>query len=110
MVGMGGDVAMVMDADNIRKRRAAVRFRLKLSQLPRIVADEIRRTRVESCQEPAVYRRSLSGPRAHDYVIHFAEVSGVCGSIGCPLTVVLPNGAPSSQRGATTLLDPTPSP
>ena len=35
MVGMGYDVAMVMDADNIRKRRAAVRFRLRLSQFPR---------------------------------------------------------------------------
>ena len=30
MVGMGDDVAMVMDADNIRKRRAAA-FRLRLS-------------------------------------------------------------------------------
>ena len=36
-----------------------------------------------------MYRRSLSGPRAHDYIIHYADVSGVCGSIGCPLTVVL---------------------
>ena len=68
-------------------------FRLRLSQFPpqfpRDVVDEIRRARVDYCQEPAVYRRSLSGPRAHDYIIHYADVSGVCGSIGCPLTVVL---------------------
>ena len=61
-VGMGNDVAMVMDADNVRKRRGAVRFRLRLSQFPRVVADEIRRTREGECVEPAVYRRSLSGP------------------------------------------------
>jgi hypothetical protein len=89
MVGMGYDVAMVMDADNIRKRRAAVRFRLRPSQFPRVVADEIRNTRMDSCQEPAVYRRSLSGPRAHDYIIDYADVSGVCGSGGCALSVVL---------------------
>jgi hypothetical protein len=88
MVGMGDDVAMVMDADNIRKRRAAA-FRLRLSLFPRIVADEIRRARVDYCREPAVYRRSLSGPRAHDYIIHYADVPGVCGSLGCELTVVL---------------------
>ena len=79
-IRMSYDVAMVMDADNIRKRRAAVRFRLRLSQFPQVVADEIRRTRVDHCREPAVYRRSLSGPRAHDYIIDYANVHGVCGS------------------------------
>ena len=93
MVGMGDDVAMVMDADNIRKRRGAVRFRLRFSQFPRVVADEIRRTREGECVEPAVYRRSLSGPWAHDYIIDYANVpggySGYCGSGGCALSVVL---------------------
>ncbi len=89
MVGMGYDVAMVKDADNIRKRRAAVRFRLRPSQFPQVVADEIRRTREGECVEPAVYRRSLSGPRAHDYIIDYKNVQGVCGSGGCLLTVVL---------------------
>jgi hypothetical protein len=89
MVGMGDDVAMIMDADNIRKRRAAVRFRLRLSHFPRVVADEIRRIRNDECVDLAVYRHSLSGPRAHDYVIDYSNVLGVCGSVGCALSVVL---------------------
>ena len=80
MVGMGDDVAMVMDADNIRKRRGAVRFAEAFTVPAQFVADEIRRTREVAAVEPAVYRRSLSGPWAHDYIIDYANVSGVCGS------------------------------
>jgi hypothetical protein len=72
-----------------------------LSQLPRVVADEIREHKGNDCAPKgglakAIHQRSLSGPGARDYILDQGAFvcgeyrsPGLCGSGGCGLSVFL---------------------
>jgi hypothetical protein len=95
-------VTLVLAAITLVSASAEARPRLTLSQLPRVVADEIRDyKKSDDCVpkrglDKAVHQRSLSGPGARDYIIDEGEFvcgehrgHGKCGSGGCGLVVVL---------------------
>ena len=94
-------LAAILAVGALASASAEARPRLTLSQLPRVVADEIRDLKergdcVPSRLDKAVHQRSLSGPRARDYIVDYAKIvcgehrhQGYCGSGGCALTVVL---------------------
>ena len=72
-------VTLVLAAITLVSASAEARTRLTLSQLPRVVADEIREQESDDCVpkrglDKAVHQRSLSGPGARDYIIDYGRI------------------------------------